>query len=50
MGQLHDRMDWDRKLKNLSPATPKIYLLYARKFVAHYRRPPPPHATPPPCL
>ena len=24
----------------VSPATRKVYLLYARKFVAHYRRPP----------
>jgi integrase/recombinase XerD len=40
MGQLHDRMEQDLKLKNVSPATRKIYLLYARKFVAHYCRPP----------
>jgi len=40
MGQFRDRMEQDLKLKNVSPATRKIYLMYARKFVAHYRRPP----------
>jgi len=40
MGQLRDRMEQDLKLKNLSPATRKIYLIYARKFVAHYGLPP----------
>ena len=40
MGRLHDRMEQDLKLKNVSPATRKIHLMYARKFVAHYGRPP----------
>lgn len=40
MGQLRDRMEEDLKLRNVSPSTRKIYLLYARKFVAHWRRPP----------
>jgi hypothetical protein len=40
MGQVRDRMEEDLKLRNVSPATRKVYLLYARKFVAHYRRPP----------
>jgi integrase/recombinase XerD len=40
MGQFRDRMEQDLKLKNVSPATRKIYLTYARKFVAHYHRPP----------
>lgn len=40
MGQYRDRMEEDLKLRNVSPSTRKIYLLYARKFVAHYRRPP----------
>ena len=39
MGQLRDRMEQDLILRNLSPATRKIYLMYARRFVAHYRRP-----------
>jgi site-specific recombinase XerD len=33
-------MEEDLKLRNVSPATRKVYLLYARKFVAHYGRPP----------
>jgi len=45
MGQLHNRMEQDLKLKNVSPATRKIYLLYARKFVAQYGRPPTEHRT-----
>jgi hypothetical protein len=40
MGQLRDRMEQDLVLRKFSPATRKIYLLYARRFVAHYRRPP----------
>jgi site-specific recombinase XerD len=40
MGKLRDRMEEDLKLRNVSPATRKVYLLYARKFVAHYGRPP----------
>ena len=40
MGKLRDRMEEELKLRNVSPATRKGYLLYARKFVAHYGRPP----------
>jgi len=40
MGKLRDRMEEDLKLRNVSPATRKVYLLYARKFVAPYGRPP----------
>ena len=40
MGQLRDRMEQDLKLRNVSPATRKVYLLHARRFVAHYGRPP----------
>ena len=40
MGQLHDRMEQDLILKNLSPATRRNYLLYCRKFAAHYMRSP----------
>jgi len=40
MGQLHDRMEQDLVLKGLSPATRRNYLLYCRKFAAHYRRSP----------
>lgn len=40
MGQLRDRMEQDLILKRLSPATRRNYLLYCRKFAAHYRRPP----------
>jgi len=40
MGRLRDRMAEDLKLKAYSPSTRKIYLLYARKFAAHYRRSP----------
>ncbi len=40
MGQLRDRMEEDLKLRGLSPATRRNYLLYCRKFVAHYGRPP----------
>jgi integrase/recombinase XerD len=39
MGQLRDRMEQDLILRNFSPATRKIYLLYARRFIAHYRQP-----------
>jgi hypothetical protein len=34
MGQLRDRMEQDLKLKGVSPATIRNYLLYARKFAA----------------
>jgi site-specific recombinase XerD len=40
MGKLRDHMEEDLKLRNVSPATRKVYLLHARKFVAHYGRPP----------
>ena len=40
MGQLRDRMEQDLILKHLSPATRRNYLLYCRKFAAHYRRSP----------
>ena len=40
MGQLRDRMEQDLILRRLSPATRRNYLLYCRKFAAHYRRPP----------
>jgi site-specific recombinase XerD len=40
MGEFRDRMEEDLKLRNVSPSTRKIYLLHARRFVAHYRRPP----------
>ncbi len=40
MGQLRDRMEQDLILRRLSPATRRNYLLYSRKFVAHYRRNP----------
>jgi integrase/recombinase XerD len=40
MGQLRDRMEEDLRLKAFSPSTRKIYLLYARKFAAFYRRSP----------
>jgi site-specific recombinase XerD len=40
MGQLRDRMEEDLRLKGYSPSTRRNYLLYCRKFAAHYRRPP----------
>ena len=40
MGQLRDRMEADLKLAGYSPRTIKIYLLYARQFVKHFRRSP----------
>ena len=40
MGQLRDRMEQDLKLKRLSPATIRNYLLYCRKFAAFYMRSP----------
>ena len=40
MGQLHDRMEQDLKLRKLSPATVRNYLLYCRKFAAFYMRSP----------
>ena len=40
MGQLRDRMEQDLILRGLAPSTRKVYLLYCRKFAAHYRRNP----------
>jgi integrase/recombinase XerD len=40
VGQLRDRMEQDLILRRLSPSTRRNYLLYCRKFAAHYRRPP----------
>lgn len=40
MGQLRDRMEADLKLAGYSPATRKIYLLYARLFAKYHRRSP----------
>jgi integrase/recombinase XerD len=40
MGQLCDRMEQDLKLRGLSPATIRNYLLYGRKFAAFYMRSP----------
>jgi integrase/recombinase XerD len=40
MGQLRDRMEQDLKLKGVSPATIRNYLVYCRKFAAFYMRSP----------
>lgn len=40
MGQLRDRMEQDLILRGLAPTTRRNYLLYCRKFAAHYRRDP----------
>lgn len=40
MRQLHDRMQQDLKLKGLSPATIRNYLLYCRRFAVFYGRSP----------
>ena len=40
MGQLYERMAQDLVLRNFSPATQRIYLLYSRQFVAHFMRSP----------
>lgn len=40
MGKLRDRMEQDLLLRGLAPSTRKIYLLYSRKFAAHFRRSP----------
>jgi integrase/recombinase XerD len=40
MGQLRDRMEQDLILRKLSPSTRRNYLLYCRKFAAHYGRNP----------
>lgn len=36
MGRLRDRMEQDLNLRKLSPATRRNYLLYCRKFTAHF--------------
>lgn len=40
MGRLRDRMDADLRLAGYSPSTCKVYLLYARLFVKHFRKSP----------
>src|SRR4051812_27644760 len=40
MGRLRDRMEDDLKLGGYSPATRRIYLLYARQFTSFHRRSP----------
>ncbi len=40
MGQLRDRMEADLKIGGYSPSTRKVYLIYARKFAAHFKRSP----------
>ena len=40
MGRLKSRMEQDLILKNYSPATRRNYLLYCRKFAAHFGRSP----------
>jgi hypothetical protein len=40
MGALRDRMEEDLILRGLAPSTRKIYLLYSRKFAAHFGRSP----------
>lgn len=40
MGQLHDRMAQDLKLRNYSPATQRNYLLYARALAKFFMRSP----------
>ncbi|MFH0980532.1 MAG: site-specific integrase [Planctomycetota bacterium] len=40
MGELRRKMEEDLKLKGFSPCTAKVYLLYCRKFAAHYGRSP----------
>ena len=40
MGKLRDRMEQDLKLGGYSPATQRIYLLYAREFARYHMRSP----------
>ena len=40
MGKLRDRMEQDLRLGGYSPATQRIYLLYAREFARYYMRSP----------
>jgi len=36
MGKLRDRMEQDLKLGGYSPATQRVYLLYAREFARYH--------------
>jgi hypothetical protein len=38
MGKLRDRMEQDLKLGGCSPATQRIYLLYARELARYHMR------------
>lgn len=40
MGELRVRMEQDLVLRNLSPSTRRVYLLYCRKLAAHFHRSP----------
>ena len=40
MGKLRDRMEEDLKLGGYSPATQRVYLLYAREFARYHMRSP----------
>ena len=40
MGKLHDRMDEDLRLGGYAGTTRKIYLMYARRFVAYHMKSP----------
>ncbi len=40
MGELHDRMRDDLRLGNYAETTTRAYLLEAKKFVAHFMKPP----------
>jgi len=40
MGKLRDQMEEDLKLGGYSPATQRVYLLYAREFARYYMRSP----------
>jgi len=40
MGKLRDQMEEDLKLGGYSPATQRVYLLYAREFARYYIRSP----------
>jgi integrase/recombinase XerD len=40
MGKLRDRMEEDLKLGGYSPATQRVYLLYAREFARYFMRSP----------
>jgi hypothetical protein len=40
MGQLRDRMEADLTLGGCSPATQKIYVMYARQYAKYFMRSP----------